>query len=119
VPKYEKLSTVFYNNQYKRIIKKFSKSLKSLDSFLNLIQNNPEIETGHNSIIVGYKVIVRKVRFPLKEYNISERKGIRLIFSVYKEKLKIAMLDIYCKSDRVNENKKQIEEDLKTLELNI
>jgi len=96
-----------------RVIKKYPNSQNSINSFLSNLCKSPhqgDIYPGFSSPFT-----IRKVRIALKEYKISQRRGLRLIYGVKGNK--IIPIFIYKKGHppRENQVKKQIINALKDI----
>lgn len=83
-----------FDRQVRDICKKFPNSQKDIEKAIEALGKNPLNGDGYP----GFgQFRIRKWRVALNAYNISERKGLRLIFMVIEEKFLILPLVLYKK----------------------
>ena len=87
-----------FRNELKWILNKFSKAKEEIQQQIKKLSNNPK----QGSVIPGFSGYeVRKIRIGIRKYNLSKRKGLRLIFLVKENK--VVLCHIYRKSDYKSE----------------
>ena len=85
-----------FDTKLKEFSKKYPLSSIHINTFINSLDNY----YLKGVVYPGFANFqVRKIRLALKEYRISERKGLRLIYLVYPEKEMIVPLVIYKKGE--------------------
>jgi hypothetical protein len=83
-----------FNSQQKDIIKKYPNSKDTIEEAIQNLKKNP----AQGNQIPGFRdVQVRKMRIGLPEYNLSQSKGLRLVFVFHPYKEEILPLLIYKK----------------------
>ncbi|MGR3175211.1 MAG: hypothetical protein ACUZ8N_11530 [Candidatus Scalindua sp.] len=105
-----------FTNQLEKLIKKYKKSETALIKEVNSILKKP-LELGNRIPKFGSDHI-RKLRIPLKEYNIGKSGGIRIIYLVDIDTEKVLMVAMYIKSDYKTETSTQsmIRKNLKSID---
>ena len=89
-----------FSRQSKKALKKFSKSKKTIESFIKDLPKNYK----DSDVIPGFQDFeVRKVRIGLPEYKIGKRGGFRLVFLCIQLKGKLIPLAIYKKGQYSSE----------------
>ncbi|MBA2881824.1 mRNA-degrading endonuclease RelE of RelBE toxin-antitoxin system [Desulfosalsimonas propionicica] len=80
--------------EFKGIFKTYPKSKKRIKDTIKTLKKNPR----QGDRYPGFEGLeVRKLRIGLKEYKISKRNGLRLMFLYLPEKSKILLLTVYTK----------------------
>jgi hypothetical protein len=86
--------TEAFEAQLRECLKRYSQSLASVNEEIDKLPGNPD----QGNAYPGFgTVTVRKVRLPLKEYRLSKRDGLRLIYLVLPAKSLLAPIAIYRK----------------------
>jgi len=100
MPAFEVVELPPFTSQLEDILKKFTNSKKDIENEINNLSNNPL--QGERVVGLG-QLHVRKLRLPVKKYNIGKSKGLRVIFMVNEDKYKLFMICIYFKGDYQSE----------------
>lgn len=87
-----------FERQLKDIIKKFPKSENSIHESIESLSENPMVG-DHIPGLRPYHL--RKLRLPLKEYGISKRRGLRVVFLIINKI--VLTVTIYYKGDYKSE----------------
>ncbi len=97
---YEIVDTPSFIKELKQILRKFPKSQDSIQKCIKNLATNP-----HQGFVVpGFSDLeVRKIRIGLKQYSISPRNGLRLLFIIKENK--VVPCHIYHKADYKTEQK--------------
>ena len=97
---YEIVETSSFSKELKQILKKFPRSKDGIQKHIRNLASNPH----QGSVVPGFPDLeVRKIRIGLKEYRISPRNGLRLLFIVKANK--VIPCHIYHKADYKSEHK--------------
>jgi len=90
-----------FERQLKEIFKQYPKSEETTRSEIRGLDKN--FKPGNR--FPGFGLLhVRKIRFPLKEYNLGVSKGLRIIFMLIEEKYTVVPLVIYKKGQMAGES---------------
>jgi len=85
-----------FKNNLEVIFSKYPNSKKDIETALGSLIKNPRV----GDIIPGFAPMeLRKLRLPLKKYNLSKSRGLRVIFLVDHGRKRITKLFIYSKSE--------------------
>jgi len=86
----------------KRALKKFPDCNGDVDAFVDGLCQNPD----QGDVFPSFqRITIRKVRLPLKAYGIGKSGGLRLLFFVYPDKMKLVPLFLYVKGQFADEKK--------------
>lgn len=116
MPFIEPFRAACFEKQYSYLLTdKFPKSKGSIDELINKIITNPL--QGDRFPGFGQNTHIRKLRIGLKEYHLSKRDGLRLIWLLNEESKWVLMVAIYYEPEYKREQKIQamIKENLKSI----
>lgn len=105
------ISPACFDRQLHSIFKKYKKSEKSVKDEIEALKENPAL----GDRMPGFSPLwVYKYRIALKEYDISKRRGLRVVYMVI-DKTYLVMIAVYYKGDYRSESEtvKMIREHLK------
>jgi hypothetical protein len=105
-----------FQRQLKDILKKFPNSKNSIEKSIDALAQNP-LSAGDRIQGLFTDIHIRKIRLPIEEYNISQRKGLRVILLVLEEQQETLTITIYYKGNYKSEDevRKLIKKNLKEI----
>lgn len=89
-----------FSHQLNKITSKFSKSKTDIENEIKCIESTP---LQGDRIREYGSLHLRKLRLPLKAYNIGKRGGLRVIYMIDEKNKWIMMVSIYSKRDNISE----------------
>jgi hypothetical protein len=93
---FEVVRTDSFDKDVKSIVRNYPKSRRSIERSINSLAGHP----GQGDEYPGFGPFqIRKVRMPLKEYNIGKSNGLRLIFLVLNHSKRIIPVTLYKKNE--------------------